>query len=111
MWSNSIIKRINNGHTIILRLYIYMYISIYLKIFYQESGHITYRKYWQRQSEESCCTCDGMKNPVALSILPICNIEVPSILRYDIDAKIKKYITLSFIKICEKASFHVEGPT
>ena len=52
-----------------------------------------------------------MKNPAALSTLPICNIEVPSILRYDIDAKIKKYITLSIIKICEKASFHVEGPT
>ena len=28
MWSNSIIKRVNNGHTTRLRLYIYMYISI-----------------------------------------------------------------------------------
>ena len=37
--------------------------------------------------------------------------EVPSILKYDIlDAKIKKYITLSYIKITEKASFHAEGP-
>ena len=38
-------------------------------------------------------------------------IEVPSILKYDIlDAKIKKYITLNYIKITEKASFHAEGP-
>ena len=38
--------------------------------------------------------------------------EVPSILNYDIlDAKIKKYITLSYTKVTEKASFYAEGPT
>ena len=38
-----------------------MYISIYLKYakFYQESGHITCRKYLQKQFEESCWACDG----------------------------------------------------
>ena len=28
MWTDSVIKRVNYGHTIILGLYIYMYISI-----------------------------------------------------------------------------------
>ena len=38
-------------------------------------------------------------------------IEVPSILKYDIlDVNMKKYITLTSIKITEKASFHAEGP-
>ena len=36
-------------------------------------------------------------------------IEALSVLKYDIlDAKIKKYIALSYIKITEKASFHAE---
>ena len=38
-----------------------LYIRIYLRYakVYQESGHITCRKYLQKQSQESCRACDG----------------------------------------------------
>ena len=46
-----------------MHIHVYKYILKGMQNFIKKvDGHITCRKYLQKHSEESCCTCDGTTN-------------------------------------------------